>query len=451
LSRPSLPGRLRALAADAGVRATASTRAIALVGAPISIYFAATRLPPQAQGLYFVAINVIALAQLFEIGLGTIVVQFASHEWPRLRWTDDGGLDGDPYARHAVSVLVRAALSWYGAAAVALLVVAGGGGVLLYGKAYAGTPGGFVLPWFGFVALTGLYFLLVPLVAVAEGCGDLISVQRMRSWQAVGLLVALWSGILTARPLAAAWLGAGAQLAVAAIWLFTRHAGLVRGMRGQTGGDPERARLHTQRFREEQRRGALLWLSLWLAPQLLTPIVLRLQGGDEAGRLGVTLAIALAPLSLAMAWLHGRYPRFGALVSEGRTAEFDALAGRATAEAIAVFLTGAAVLVGVVVMLPSVLPSVAARVLPVPALLGLFGGALASLLLQAMAGWLRAFRDERIAGPIVGGSAATIVLCAVAATVGSVRTVTFAFALAGLGIAVPLAAAHYLRVRRARL
>jgi hypothetical protein len=451
LSRPSLPGRLRALAADAGVRATATTRAIALVGAPISIYLAATRLAPQQQGLYFVAVNVIALAQLFEIGLGSIVVQFASHEWPRLHWTSGGGLDGESQARDAITAVLRSALRWYGVAALVLVAIAGGGGLLLYGTAYAGSPGGFAVPWCAFVALTALYFLVVPLVATAEGCGDLISVQRMRSWQAVALLVALWSGIVMGRPLAAAWLGAAAQLAVAVIWVFTRHPGLARGIRGAASGDSEDARVHARRFRVEQRRSAQLWLSLWLAPQLLTPIVLKLQGGDEAGRLGVTLAIALAPLTLAMAWLHGRYPSFGALVSEGRTAEFDALAGRATAEAIAVFLAGAVALVVVVLLLPGVLPTVAARVLPLPSLLALFGGALASLLLQAMAGWLRAFRDERIAGPIVGGAAATIIVCAAAAATGSVNLVSYAFAVAGLGIAVPLAAIHYFRVRRSRL
>ena len=101
-------GRLRALAGDAGVRATAAARLIALGGAPVTLYLAATRLPPAAQGYYFVAVNVVALAQLFELGLGTIVVQFASHEWPRLRWGPGGGLGGDPTAQDAVRALVRA-------------------------------------------------------------------------------------------------------------------------------------------------------------------------------------------------------------------------------------------------------------------------------------------------------------------------------------------------------
>jgi hypothetical protein len=443
--------RLAALAADAGVRATATSRIIALVGAPVSIYLVATHVAPRLQGYYFVAVNVIALAQLFEIGLATIVVQFASHEWPRLQWGRSGGLAGDPVALASLEAVLRAALRWYGVAALVLIAVAGLGGVLLYGPAYADAMPGFALPWCSFVVLVALYLMLIPFIAVAEGCGDLVAVQHMRSGQAVALLAALWAGILTSGPLSAALLGAAAQLAVAVAWLLCRHGALLRAPRSPPAMVPEAARALAIDFRHQQLRSAQLWLALWLAPQLLTPIALALHGGDEAGRLGVTFAIAIAPLTLAVAWLHGRYPSFGALVSEGRTPEFDALARRATGEAVAVFMAAAAMLTGVVLVLPSVLPSVAARVLPLSSLLALMGGALAALLLQAMAGWLRAFRDEKIAGPVVAGAAITVLVSGVAATLGSVALTTAAFSIASLGIAVPIAAAHFIRVRRERL
>ena len=443
--------RLRSLVADAGVRATATTRIIALVGAPVSIYLAATRLAPRAQGYYFVAVNVIALAQLFELGLGTIVVQFVSHEWPRLRWSAGGGLEGEPVALATVHLILRSARQWYATAALILSVVAGAGGVLLYGSMYSGSLGTFATAWCGFVALTALYLLIIPLIAVVEGCGGLVSVQHMRSGQALALLAALWAGILSGSPLTAACLGAAAQLAVAVTWLLTRHRVLLGTARAIPRHPTDSERGTGARVRTEQRQSARLWLALWLAPQLLTPIVLRFRGGDDAGRLGVSMAIALAPLSLALAWLHGRYPSFGALVSQGMVAEFDTLARRAAAEAVAVFLASAGAVVGGVLLLPLVLPAVAARVLPVWSVVALLGGALASLLLQAMAGWLRAFRDETLAGPIVGGAAATVIVSGMAAVVGGVQLTTTAFAAASLGIAVPLAAVHYVRVRRRRL
>jgi hypothetical protein len=447
-------GWLRTLALsfrDAGVRATAASRVIALGGAPITLYLAATRLPPNEQGWYFVAINIVGFAQLFELGLGTIIVQFASHEWPRLRWGRGGGLDGDPSARDSVAALLVTASRWFGTAGVALFLVAGIGGVLVFGSNLSGPRTGFAVFWCGFVALTALYLAVIPFICVAEGCGDLLAVQRMRAWQAGAILVSLWTGILASGPLAAAWLAAAAQFLVAAGWLFLRHRGLLRAPRSLPALLVESVSGLARRYRAEQARSAQLWLALWVTPQLLAPVLLRVRGGDEAGRLGVTLAVATAPLTLGIAWLHGRYPSFGALVAEGKTREFDALARRAAIEAVAVFAAICAVLTGVVIFLPYVLPALSMRFLAPVSLLALMAGNLSALLMQAMAGWLRAFRDEGISAPIAGGAAAVVISSGVAGVLGGAQLMSAIFAASSLLIALPVAAAHFVRVRRARL
>jgi hypothetical protein len=442
---------LKSFAGDAGVRATAASRVIALLGAPVTLYLAATRLPPNDQGWYFVAINIVAFAQVCELGLGTIIVQFASHEWPRLRWGRTGGLEGDPSARDSTAALLVAGTRWFGAAAIALFLVAGVGGALILGANIGASRLGFAVLWCGFVSVTALYLIAIPFVCVAEGCGDLLAVQRMRAWQAAALLFALWTGILVSGPLTAAWLAATAQFLVAAVWLFVRHRGLLRGPRTLPALLLDSVRGLTARYRTEQGRSARLWIALWVTPQLLAPILLRTRGGDEAGRLGVTLAAATAPLTLAIAWLHGRYPSFGAMVAEGRMREFDAFARRAAVESVAAFVAACAMVTGVVLLLPHLLPSFAMRFLPPLSLVALMAGNLAALLIQAMAGWLRAFRDEGIAAPIVGGAVAVVIACAVAGSQGGANLMAGAYAVASLLIAVPLAAAHFIRVRGARL
>ena len=442
---------LRTLLTDAGVRATVISRLIALGGAPITLYLAATRLPANEQGWYFVAINIVAFAQVCELGLGTIIVQFASHEWPRLRWGRGGGLEGDPSARDSIAALLVTATRWFGAAAVALFVIAGLGGALIFGSNLGGSRLSFVVLWLGFVAVTALYLLAIPFVSVSEGCGDLLAVQRMRAWQAAAILVALWIGILMSGPLTAAWLAAAAQLLVAAIWLFTRHRGLLRAPRKLPATLFDGVKGLANRYRTEQVRSAQLWIALWVAPQLLAPVLLRMRGGDESGKMGVTLAVASAPLTLAIAWLHGRYPSFGAMVAGGKTHEFDALARRAAREAASVFVAACIPIVAVVLLLPYVLPAFAMRFLPPLSLIALMAGNLAGLLLQAMAGWLRAFRDEGIFAPIVGGAAAVVIASGVAGAAGGAQLMAAAFAAASLLIALPLAYVHFVRVRRSRL
>jgi hypothetical protein len=442
---------LREIAGDAGVRATAASRIIALAGAPVTLYLAATRLPPDEQGWYFVAINIVAFAQFCELGLGTIIVQFASHEWPRLRWGDDGGLEGDSSARDSIAALLFTSTRWFAAAAIVLLIIAGIGGALILGGNLDGSRLAFAVSWCGFVALTALYLLAIPFICVSEGCGDLLAVQRMRAWQAAAILLALWTGIVASGPLTAASLAAAAQFLVAVAWLLGRHRGLLRVSRTPPALLPEGVKQIAHRYRTEQARSALLWIALWVTPQLLAPVLLRTRGGDEAGRLGVTLAVATAPLTLAIAWLHGRYPSFGAMVAEGKTREFDALARRATVEAASVFVATCVLLTGIVLLLPHLLPSFAMRFLAPVSLLALMAGNFGGLLLQAMAGWLRAFRDEGIAAPIVGGAVAVVVSSAVAGTLGGAQPMAGVFAGSSLFVAVPLAGAYFLRVRRERL
>jgi hypothetical protein len=442
---------LRAFGGDAGVRATAASRIIALAGAPVTLYLAATRLPPDEQGWYFVAINIVAFAQFCELGLGTIIVQFASHEWPRLRWAGGGELEGDAGGLDSIGALLFTATRWFAAAACVLVLIAGIGGVLIFGGALDGSRLVFAVSWCGFVVLTALYLVAIPFICVSEGCGDLLSVQRMRAWQAAAILLALWAGIVLSGPLTAACLAAVAQLFVAVAWLFGRHRGLLRVPRTLPALLPVGPQQIATRYRAEQARSAQLWIALWVTPQILAPVLLRMRGGDEAGKLGVTLAVATAPLTLAIAWLHGRYPSFGAMVAEGKTREFDALARRAAVEAASVFLATCVLLTGIVLLLPHLLPSFAMRFLPPIALLALMAGNFGGLLLQAMAGWLRAFRDEGIATPIVGGALAVVASSAVAGALGGAQLMSAVFAGSSLFVAVPLAAAHFIRVRRERM
>ena len=455
---PAVSPESAAITGDAGVRATAITRIIALAGAPVTVYLAAAQLAPERQGLYFVAVNILAVAQLFEIGLGSTVVQFVSHDNTAFQSRASGGPGSaapDGPSRELASVVWR----WYAASAIALLLVVGAGGLWLFRNRTGLVSAEFAPGWLVFAALIAGYVACVPAIATAEGAGHLISVQRMRSWQAVAILVALWTGLLMGNPLLAALLASLAQLLVTAVW---RRARRVPTDRRTDSGSGSRILDHvanTQRvdvdvrvrFRTEQRRSAAFWLALWAGPQLLTPIALRAAGGDAAGRLGVTLAIALAPLTLGAAWLHGRYPSFGTLVAAGHVREFDALARRATAGAIGAFLLLSCAAVGVVTLLPGFLPALAARVLPLPSLIALLVGALVSLLVQAMAGWLRAFRDEGIATPVVIGAVATVLASATAGAAGNVELIAAAYAAASGGIALPVAAWHFLRTRRERL
>lgn len=434
---------------DPAVRATALSRVIALGGAPITLWMVATQLPPSSQGVYFVLLNLVAIGTVVELGPATILVQFASHEAGRLTWTRGGDLTGGVQARSAISVILHAALRWYSWAALMLFALAGIGGAFLY-STHSGALGFWVL-WLSTIGLVAFYVLLVPFLAVCEGSGALVPLGQMRAIQAAANLLALWTGLLLRNALLACWLAAVVQVSIAGVWLVATRRGLLRAPRALPsslageGSDTLAGQLQV-----EQWRAAQLWLGLWLSAQTLVPAVLLLHGGDVAGRLGITLALALAPGVIAVAWLHSRYPALGGLVANRRLREFDTLARAAIGQAVLVFGAAALLAATLPLLILEVAPVVGARILPLPTLGALLTGSLAMVMLQAMAAWARSFRVESMRTPVVFACFAMAAGGVIGAALGGVNEAASGFGLAGVLALVPVFVV-FLRQRAARL
>ncbi len=369
-------GRLRHLLGDPSVRWLAGARIVALLAAPFSLYLLVTRQPLSARGFYLIAINVVALGQLFETGMGTLVVQFAA----RARPSERGALRG-------------AAERWFGRAAVAFLAACGmvGSYVLAVGSGSATVD--FVVPWVVVLVATAAYIRLVPLICLREGLGDGEQVQQMRALQAVLVAAATVFGLWSGRGIRAAAWAAVAQLAVGAafVWAVRRHL---------PGSDRPTVRIADQ-YRREQGQSARVWIALWLAPQLLTPAVMYLRDASGAGDIGLHVALALAPPVLSVAWMHARYPRLGALVASGALRTFDDTARHAFVQAAVVFAAASAALLLLAAAGPYVFPFLAGRVLSTATLAVLLIGTFALVVMQAMLAWFRAFGDEKFAPQVV--------------------------------------------------
>src|SRR5688500_8742339 len=162
------------LLADPLVRLVVATRAIAILGAPVTLLLVAVLRPPEEQGFYFVFTNVQAVAFVFEYGVGAMLVQFAAHS------------SGD-----AVAATLRAARRWFGTAAVVLLAVVLPLGFVLFREA-AGTDGvSYAIPWLVMAISVASYLAIIPFICVLEGSGHLRRVQRMRLMQVIAVTACL--------------------------------------------------------------------------------------------------------------------------------------------------------------------------------------------------------------------------------------------------------------------
>jgi hypothetical protein len=418
-------GRLRQLLGDPSVRWLAGARVVSLLAAPLSLYLLVTRQPLSARGFYLIAINMVAFAQVFETGMGTMVVQFAA----RVRPSERGILRG-------------AAEAWFMRAAIVALAVGAtlGTWVLVRGASTAGVD--FLYPWLVVLVFTAAYIRLVPLICLREGGGEVEAVQRMRAAQALLIAAATVLGLMAGTGIRAAAGAAVAQLFAAAFYLYRARGRLPEA-------DPGVGRVADQ-YRNEQGRSARVWLALWLAPQVLTPATMLLRGAPEAGDLGLHVALALAPPVLSVAWMHARYPRLGALVAAGALRTFDDTARHAFVQASWVFVSSSSVLLALAGAAPYVFPFLAGRVLSMPLLALLLAGMFVFVVFQAMLAWFRAFADEKFAPQVVIACAAMAVGGAGGAAIGG--TMGAAAGFSGVGLVVTtILWLGFLRLRAQRL
>jgi hypothetical protein len=432
---------------DRAVRLVLITRLIALISAPYTLFLVATTRPLTEQGFYFIFYNVQALAVVFEVGIAALVVQHASHTSAVLRWDGRHAFAMRDATRESLAQLLGAAERWYLKAAVVLAAVLLPGGVAFFHAEAERTGVPYVAAWIVVVVALALYVAVVPLLATLEGIGQIERVQQMRIAQGLVTTAVLWLGIPRIGGLAAVAAASIAQVTIAGGWLAARGQGIVREAidalvrRGQR-------EVETQFARTQWRTGAASIVG-FAAPQLLGVVVFSAQGSRSSAQIGLSLAIATVPLTVATAWLQARYPRYARLIAEQRYTELDSLATRTTMASLAVFSLMTGGLLVALAVAVHWLPVISERILSPAGLIALFGSNLVMLLYQAMAGYLRAHREEPLLPAFFAGATATIIAAAVAAR-RSGNAAAVIYGGVAVGVMLPLIALRFLSQRRHR-
>lgn len=423
-----------------------ASRAVVLVGAPITLLMVAILLPDAQRGVYFILINTQAATAVCEFGFGATLLHFVSREYAGLQWGGSGRLLGDSAAVARIAQLLGTSTHAYRLLGWAFVGSFGVAGLALFAGRLGPAGGRASVLWLVLVLATGLYIALVPRLMVLEGVGRLAQVQRMRLVQVLVDLVCLWTLIpLLGGPAAAAGMGV-AHLLIPTVWLRRSHWRLWDQLRAaETGKDA----LWRAEVLPVQWRTALTWLLGYVGYQVLTPLVLAYDGPVSAGRFGLSLALATAPYSLALAWIQARLPDFGRHVGRSDFAGLERLAGAATRQAALVWLAGSIGVLVLAVGLDHANSGLALKLLPPVAVASLCLAGLGNLLVQSMAGFLRAHQAELFLGPAALGTALSVVVCWVLAREVGAAAVALGYGVATLFFGFPMFA-HAYRSARSR-
>lgn len=313
---------LRILGVDRAIGYGVLTRVWGLAAGPLTILMVASRMSKEQQGFYYTFSSLLALQIFFELGLTTVIAQFASHESAFLAWTPTGGFDGEPACRERLVGLLCKSVRWYGVIAFLLLVTVIPCGLLFLGhNQMVAADFSWRIPWILAVIGTAANLLTVPFFAVILGSGDVATVNQREMLGAIAGTCASWIVLLLGGGLYAIFTVIFGNAAMAWWFLFRRKSellgvvwqGIGRVCPHSSGSAGEISWRHE--IWPMQWKIAVSWASGYFIFQLFTPVLFHYHGAVVAGQMGITLSASTALLGAAYAWQQAKSPVMAKLVA----------------------------------------------------------------------------------------------------------------------------------------
>jgi len=390
---------LRKLGFNRAISYGVLTRVWGLFSGPVTIFMIGTRLTKVEQGFYYTISSLLALQLFFELGLITVLAQFASHEFAHLSWGEKGRINGDPLAKERFIDLLSKGVKWFSVASFGLFVVLVPAGLLFLGKEVtASADFTWRLPWILAVAGTALNLFTVPFFAVVMGSGDVVTVNHREMVGALFSSILSWSVLAFHGQLYAAFAVTSGAFVVSWMYLIRQKPEMLKmawsRIIGRGGTQESGARIYW--WREVwplQWKLALTWIAGYFVFQLFTPVLFRYQGAVVAGQMGMTLSAANALLGVSLTWINVRTPEFGKLVAKQQWAQLDSMLRKVLLQSAAVAISGAMVGTLLIWLLQQSF-QIGQRFIPAAHAALFFAGIVINVIIAALGGYLRAHKKE---------------------------------------------------------
>ncbi|MDD7985734.1 hypothetical protein PQO01_12305 [Lentisphaera marina] len=311
-----IKGLLSRAEVDRAVMYGLSNKLWLLLSGPLTIALIVSYFSPELQGFYYTFFSILAFKVFIELGLGNVTIQFASHEWSRLSYDDDGHVKGDKDAHSRLISLGRYVFCWFAWGSIIYVLALICLGFLFFHGVDYGID--WKSPWFVLSLLCGLEILTIPAMALLEGCGKLAEVYRIRFIDALISRAASWVVILCGGGLWAVITYVGCNVIILwclifkerhFFWIFTeKPTGTCLDWKKDIG--------------PMQWRIGVSSLCGFVVFSLLNPIAFKFFGPVTAGQLGLTLNLINMLTSMVAIWVNVKIPEFGKFIA---LREFDKL------------------------------------------------------------------------------------------------------------------------------
>jgi putative glycosyltransferase (TIGR04372 family) len=327
LMKNKLQELLRKIEVDKAVFFGILSKIWSVIASPLTAFLIVIKFTPEFQGYYYTFGSLLALQVFVELGLGTVIIQFASHEWADLRIDDNGAIAGSKEALSRLVSLANIASKWYLVGGILIAFCLGLVGYIFFSQKNASHID-WSLPWFSLCFFTGITICITPLWSLLEGCNQVTSVYTYRFFQGVAVSLSIWIAILAGAKLWVAPISVAVSVCCALIYLKYNHCNFIKSLLFADFSGPG-----IGWFREifpMQWRMALSWMSGYFVFSLFTPVIFHYHGSVVAGQFGMTWSVIGMASMISGAWIYPKMPQFGILIARKEYAKLDRLFWRIT-------------------------------------------------------------------------------------------------------------------------
>lgn len=282
------------------------------IGGIISVLMVAQFLTGAEQGFYYTFASLLAIQVFFELGLNGIVTQYVAHEAVHLKLEGNHYLGEEKYLSRMASLLHFCA-NWYSVLGIIFLIALIIIGFIFFGLFYNNN---IVItwhfPWILTSFSTVIAFIISPILAYIEGLGNVKEIAKIRLFQNLIYLNALWVTLFLGLKLYVAGISSICGIIFVIYIIYKRYGTLLYNIFQIK--IVEKVNYRTEIF-PFQWKITLSAMSGYLIFQLFNPVVFATSGPIVAGQMGMTISMLNAVLFLTFGWVATKVPTFSGLIA----------------------------------------------------------------------------------------------------------------------------------------
>lgn len=325
---------IKKLGIDKSIAYTSGGQIISSGGGLITALFILKCLSGEEQGYYYTFKSILAIQVFFELGMNTVITQYAAHDACHLTWNNTR-LDGEELYNSRLASLLRFCIKWYSFFSIVLLATLIIGGYSFFNHFDNSSDTiQWQVPWLILCITTVLNLILTPMFSFLQGLGKIKEVAKYFFYKYLFYLLSVLLSFALGAKLYALSIGNITYVVVSLYFLLFTSFGKILWNILRT-----RITTRISYFKEIfpfQWKIAVSWISGYFIFQLFNPVIFATDGSAAAGQMGMTLTILTGIQAFTYNWTSTKVPVYSGLIEKKQYLQLDHLFNNTLWQAVSV-------------------------------------------------------------------------------------------------------------------